>query len=41
LNQLRSTLRDEMQSSPLMDAKQFARDMEAIYRQMWREYVSG
>ena len=41
LNQLRSSLRDEMQSSPLMDAKQFARDMEAIYRQMWREYVSG
>ena len=40
LTQLRSTLRDEMQSSPLMNAPQFARDMEVIYRQIWREYVS-
>jgi protein O-GlcNAc transferase len=40
LSELRSTLRDEMQSSPLMNAPQFARDMEAIYRQIWREYVS-
>jgi predicted O-linked N-acetylglucosamine transferase (SPINDLY family) len=27
-----------MQASPLMDGKGFARDMEAIYRQMWRAW---
>jgi protein O-GlcNAc transferase len=35
---LRSTLRDRMKSSPLMDAPRFARNMEAAYRQMWRNW---
>jgi predicted O-linked N-acetylglucosamine transferase (SPINDLY family) len=35
---LRSTLRDRMSASPLMDAPRFARNMEAAYRQMWRTW---
>ena len=34
LMELRRTMRDRMQNSPLMDAPRFARDMEAAYRQM-------
>jgi predicted O-linked N-acetylglucosamine transferase (SPINDLY family) len=36
LEQLRSTLRQRMEQSPLMDATRFARNIEAAYRQMWR-----
>jgi predicted O-linked N-acetylglucosamine transferase (SPINDLY family) len=32
---LRSTLRDRMETSVLMDAPRFARDIEAAYRSMW------
>jgi predicted O-linked N-acetylglucosamine transferase (SPINDLY family) len=35
---MRSTLRQRMQSSPLMDADRFARDIEAAYRSMWRTW---
>ena len=35
LSDLRSGLRQRMARSPLMDAKQFARDMEDVYRRMW------
>ena len=36
LADLRSTLRERMKSSPLMDAPRFARNIEAAYRTMWR-----
>jgi predicted O-linked N-acetylglucosamine transferase (SPINDLY family) len=38
LSSLRSSLRERMQRSPLMDARQFARDIEAAYRRMWRTW---
>jgi len=41
LQQLRSTLRQRMEASPLMDAPRFARNIEAAYRQMWRKWSSA
>ncbi|MGD0461925.1 MAG: tetratricopeptide repeat protein [Tepidisphaeraceae bacterium] len=38
--ELRSTLRRRLASSPLMDFKRFARNMESAYRQMWREWCT-
>jgi predicted O-linked N-acetylglucosamine transferase (SPINDLY family) len=38
LQELRSTLRQRMEHSPLMDAPRFARNIEAAYRQMWRTW---
>jgi predicted O-linked N-acetylglucosamine transferase (SPINDLY family) len=38
LSDLRSTLREKMGQSPLMDAPRFARNMEKAYRQMWQGY---
>ncbi len=38
LEELRRTLRPQMQASPLMDAPRFARNIEAAYRQMWRNW---
>jgi protein O-GlcNAc transferase len=40
LRQLRATLRDRMQSSPLMDAPRFARNVEAAYRRMWQDWCA-
>ena len=37
---LRSTLRPRMEKSPLMDASRFARDIEAAYREMWRQWCA-
>jgi predicted O-linked N-acetylglucosamine transferase (SPINDLY family) len=34
----REGLRERMRASPLMDEAGFARDMEALYRQMWRTW---
>ena len=41
LGQLRSTLRQQMQQSPLMDAPRFARNVEAAYRQMWQTWCAN
>ena len=41
LSQLRSTLRERLQKSPLMDAPRFARNMEAAYGQMWRDWCAS
>lgn len=35
---LRSTLRDRMQRSPLLDPARFALNLEAAYREMWRHW---
>jgi protein O-GlcNAc transferase len=35
LKELRSTFRQRMEHSPLMDGPKFARNIEAAYRQMW------
>ena len=41
LASLRGELRQRLQSSPLMNAAGFTRDLEAAYRQAWRTYCAG
>ena len=41
LEELRRTLRGRMEKSPLMDAARFARNMEAAFRQMWRNWCAA
>jgi predicted O-linked N-acetylglucosamine transferase (SPINDLY family) len=38
LAELRKSLRDRFRQSPLMDEKQFVRDLENTYRGMWRAW---
>lgn len=40
LASIRSELRGRMESSPLMDAPQFARDVEAAFREMWARWCA-
>jgi protein O-GlcNAc transferase len=37
LRELRSGLRRRMEASPLMDGRRFARNIESLYRRVWRE----
>jgi protein O-GlcNAc transferase len=41
LADLRSGLRAQMQRSPLMDARQFAADIETVYRQIWHNWCAN
>lgn len=41
LKTLRSSLRERMQKSPLMDAPRFALNIEAAYREMWRRWCAS
>ena len=41
LQQLRSTLRQRMLASPLMDAPRFARTVETAYRAMWKAWCES
>ena len=41
LAEMRAGLRQRMMESPLMDAAKFAKNMEAAYRGMWREWCAG
>ena len=40
-DELRATLRDRMRNSPLMNAPDLARHIEAAYRAMWRQWVEA
>jgi protein O-GlcNAc transferase len=40
-SQARRGVRERMRASPLMDEARFARDMEALYRQMWRTWCTS
>ena len=37
LSTLRTTMRERMRGSPLMDAVRFTRDLESAYRSMWQQ----
>ncbi|HEY2342124.1 MAG TPA: hypothetical protein VGH90_03790, partial [Chthoniobacteraceae bacterium] len=41
LKELRASLRDRMEASPMRDAGGHAREMEAAYREMWRRWCAG
>jgi predicted O-linked N-acetylglucosamine transferase (SPINDLY family) len=41
LSALRTSLRERMQASALMDAPRFARNIEIAYREMWRRWCIG
>jgi predicted O-linked N-acetylglucosamine transferase (SPINDLY family) len=41
LDRLHSTLRRQMEHSPLMNAPRFARNVEAAYRQTWRNWCQS
>lgn len=41
LDELRSGIRARVDASPIRDAPQFARDLEALYRSMWEAHCRG
>jgi predicted O-linked N-acetylglucosamine transferase (SPINDLY family) len=38
LQSLRQGMRERLQSSPLLDASSFTRNLETAYRQMWEKW---
>ena len=40
LRALRQSLRQRMESSPLMDARSFTKDIESAYRRMWQDWCT-
>lgn len=40
LSELRSTMRQRMQDSPVMDEDSFARDVEKAYQEMWQKWIT-
>jgi predicted O-linked N-acetylglucosamine transferase (SPINDLY family) len=40
LTELRATLRSRMEASVLMDGGRFAREIEGVYRSMWRQWCA-
>ena len=40
LSTIRSSLRKEMQASPIMDHKGFVHELEQTYQSMWKDYVT-
>src|SRR5262249_25803796 len=41
LKLLRGAMRQHMEASPLMNARQYARDVEELFRQAWRNYCTA
>ncbi len=41
LQELRGTLRQRLLRSPLMDGRRFTRNVEQVYRQIWRRWCQG
>jgi protein O-GlcNAc transferase len=41
LGELRQRLRGRLEQSPLMDAGRFAQNIEAIYREIWKDYCQA
>jgi protein O-GlcNAc transferase len=41
LANLRGSLREQLQASPLIDAERITRSIEAAYRRMWQDYCSA
>ena len=40
LSELRTTMRERMQTSPIMDGRSFAKDVENAYQKMWQKWIS-
>lgn len=40
LAKIRATLRERLKSTPFIDARKFARNVEAVYRQMWLDWLA-
>ena len=41
LSELRRTLRARMKQSPVMDGQRFARNLESVYRDVWRRFCAS